>query len=96
MTLAEAGEIFAYWAENPPPHLMLQVIGRLFGWTPRAASDAAMPIAEIAATAPPGIVVARGGTLGMPAPLGPDGLRAKNRARAVAIAWRNFRDAAGR
>jgi len=31
MTLAEAGEIFAYWAENPPPHLLLQAIARLLG-----------------------------------------------------------------
>lgn len=80
MTLAEAGEIFAYWVENPPTHLMLQTIARLFGWAPHAAS---------AAAAPPGIVVARGGALGMPAPLDMEALRATNRARVVAIARRN-------
>lgn len=89
MTLAEAGEIFAYWEANPPSHLMLQVIGRAFGWAPREAAS----IAEIAAAAPPGLVVARGAVLGMPAPLDLEGLRAKNQARAMAIARRNPRDA---
>src|ERR1700728_1849438 len=32
MTLAEAGEIFAYWEESPPTHLMVQTIARLLGW----------------------------------------------------------------
>ncbi len=95
MTLAEAGEIFAYWSENPPTHLLLQTIARLFGWTPRAASGAAMSITEIAAAAPPGIFVTRGGAPGMPAPLDLDRLRARNRQRAAAIARRNHRDAGG-
>jgi hypothetical protein len=31
-TLAEAGEIFRYWEDNPPPHLLLQAVARLLGW----------------------------------------------------------------
>src|SRR5713101_7591238 len=93
MTLAEAGEIFAYWEENPPPHLMLQAIARLLGWTPRPAPAGTPQIADIAAAAPPGLAVARGGDLGMPAPLDLDALRARNRARAVGIARRNLRAA---
>ena len=34
MTLAEAGEIFRYWEDNPPMHLMTQIIARLLGWQP--------------------------------------------------------------
>ncbi len=94
MTLAETGEIFEYWEENPPAHLMLQTIARMLGWTPRAVSAGAPPIEEIAAAAPPGLAVARGGDLGMPMPLDLDALCARNRAQAVAIAHRN-RGAAG-
>src|SRR5712691_6856258 len=50
MTLAEAGEIFAYWEENPPPHLLLQTIARLLGWTPKPAPPGPP---QIAAAAPP-------------------------------------------
>jgi len=89
MTLAEAGEIFAYWEENPPPHLLLQAIARLLGWIPHSAPAGAPQIADIAAAAPPGLAVAHGGDLGMPPLLDPDALRARNRARAVAIARRN-------
>jgi hypothetical protein len=89
MTLAEAGEIFGYWEEHPPAHLMLQTIARMLGWMPRTAPDSAPPIEEIAAAAPPGLAVARGADLGMPAPLDLDALRAHNRARTVEIAKRN-------
>src|SRR5207248_736668 len=89
LTLAEAGEIFDYWADHPPAHLMLQTIARMIGWIPRTARAGAPPIEEIVAAAPPGLAVARGGDLGMPTPLGLDALRARNRAQAVAIARRN-------
>jgi hypothetical protein len=80
MTLAETGEIFAYWGGHPPTHQMLQVIARMLGWKPEAA--ATPPFAEIAAMAPPGLAVASGGDLGMPAPvLDVAALRARNRAR---------------
>ena len=46
MTLAEAEEIFAYWADNPPAHLMIQAIARLVGWSP---PPPATPPADIAA-----------------------------------------------
>ena len=69
MSLAEAGEIFAYWEENPPAHLMLQTIARMLGWMPRPAPAGAPRIADIAAAAPPGLAVTEGGDLGMPAPL---------------------------
>jgi len=95
MTLAEAGEIFGYWEECPPTHLMLQTIARMFGWMPRPAPAGATPIAEIAAAAPPGLSVARGGDLGMPPPLDLYALRARNRARAIAIARRDQRPAIG-
>ena len=88
MTLAEAGEIFAYWEENPPPHLMLQAIARLLGWMPRSAPAGPPQSGDIAA-APPGLAVAHGGDLGMPPPLDLDALGIRNRARAVAIARRN-------
>jgi hypothetical protein len=89
MTLAEAGEIFGYWERNPPAHLMLQAIARTLGWVPRSAPAGAPPLEEIAAAAPPGLTVARGGDLGMPAPLDRDALRARNRVRAMEIARRN-------
>jgi hypothetical protein len=89
MTLAEAGEIFAYWEENPPPHLMLQTIARMLGWMPRSASAAVPQIADIAAAPPPGVAVVHGGEIGMPPPLDHDALLTRNRLRAVAIARRN-------
>ena len=95
MTLAQAGEIFGYWEEHPPAHLMLQTIARMLGWMPRPASAGAPAIEEIAAAAPPGLAVARGGDLGMPAPLDLDTLRARNRARAVDIERRNQSAAIG-
>ena len=80
MTLAEAGEIFAYWAENPPAHLMVQLVARMLGWKP--AENPAPPFADIVAMAPPGLALAPGGDIGMPAPvLDIDALRARNRAR---------------
>ncbi len=93
MTIAEAGEIFLYWEENPPAHLMLQTIARMLGWLPRPAPAGAPPIEEIAAVAPPGLGVARGADLGMPTPLDLDALRARNRAQAVVIARRNQSEA---
>jgi hypothetical protein len=89
MSLAEVGEIFAYWEENPPAHLMLQTIARMLGWTARPAPTGAPRIADIAAAAPPGLAVTEGGDLGMPAPLDADALRTRNRTRAIAIARRN-------
>jgi hypothetical protein len=88
MTLAEAGEIFGYWEECPPAHLMLQTIARMLGWMPRPAL-ANTPVEEIAAAAPPGLAVMRGGDFGMPAPLDLEALRARNRLSALAIARRN-------
>ena len=80
MTLVEAGEIFDYWAEHPPGHVMLQVIARMLGWKP--AVPAAPALGDIAAMAPPGLAVAATGDLGMPAPvLDVDELRARNSAR---------------
>jgi len=81
MTLVEAGEIFAYWEQSPPAHLMLQTIARMLGWTPSPAPAGVPPVEEIVASAPPGLAVARGGDLGMPAPLELDALRSRNRAR---------------
>ncbi len=80
MTLAEAGEIFDYWADNPPTHLMLQTVARMLGWKPP--SRETPPLADIAAMAPPGLAVAANGALGMPPPvLDIEALRARNRAR---------------
>lgn len=95
MTLAEAGEIFRYWEQNPPAHLLLQTIAHKLGWTPRPAPAGAPPVEAIAAAPPPGLAVARDGDLGMPAPLDLDALRAENRARAVEIARRSRSAAAG-
>lgn len=80
MTLGEAEEIFASWAENPPAHLMVQIIARMLGWKP--SRPEALPFADIAAMAPPGLTIAADGALGMPAPvLDIAILRARNRAR---------------
>jgi len=95
MTLAEAGEIFLYWEENPPAHLMLQTIARMLGWAPRLARSAAPPIDEMVAAPPPGLAVARGGDLGMPAPLDLEALRARNRSRAALISQQDQRRAGG-
>ncbi len=84
MTLAEVGEIFSYWEQNPPAHLMLQAIARLLGWTPPAGGA---PVKTLADAAPPGLAVAHG-DLGMPAPLSEVALRAKNRDRALSVAAR--------
>jgi hypothetical protein len=89
MNLAEAAEIFGYWEENPPAHLMLQTIARMLGWAPRPAPAGAPRIKDIAAAAPPGLAVTRGVDHGMPAPLDIAALRTRNRARAVEIAKRN-------
>jgi hypothetical protein len=86
MTLAEAGEIFAYWERDPPMHLIVQTIARLLGWTPQPARSRPPQIEEIAASAPPGLAVAHGGGIGVPAPvLDPEALRTRNRARAAEI-----------
>jgi len=82
MTLDEAGEIFAYWEQNPPAHLMLQTIARMLGWAPGRAVGGLPSVEEIVAAAPPGLAMSRGGGLGMPAPLDLDALRALNRSRA--------------
>jgi hypothetical protein len=89
MTLAEAGEIFGYWEESPPAHLMIQTIARMLGWTPRPAAAGVARVEDIAAAAPPGLALNTGGDLGMPPPLDPEALRVRNRARALAIARRN-------
>ena len=86
MTLAEAGEIFRYWEDNPPPYLLLQAIARLLGWQPhaqpRAAADA---LAGLAAMPPPGLAVMPATQIAMPPPiLDPAALRARNHARARA------------
>jgi hypothetical protein len=95
MTLAEAGEIFAYWEHDPPTHLIVQTIARLLGWTPRSAASRSIAcrprqIEEIAASAPPGLAVVPGRATGMPVPiLDLEALRARNRARATEIAQRH-------
>lgn len=80
MTLAEVEEIFAYWAGSPPVHVMLQVIARMLGWKP--AEPAVASLSEIAATAPPGLVMATNAEVGMPPPvLDIETLRARNHAQ---------------
>jgi len=80
MTLAEAGEIFDYWADHPPMHLMTQAIARMLGWKP--APDTTPSPYDIAAAPPPGLAIAPGGDIGMPAPvLDIDELRRRNRER---------------
>lgn len=90
MTLAEAGEIFAYWEHNPPAHLMMQTIARMLGWSPLPAPASAAQVEQIAASPPLGLAVARGGTLDMPPPLDLDALRARNRARGAAMLRRDL------
>jgi hypothetical protein len=94
MTLVEAGEIFAYWAANPPPHLLLQGIAGALGWRPPPPSTGSA--ADLAAAPPPGLIVTRGAPAETPAAvLDPEALRDRNRARAAAIARRNKGTAAG-
>ena len=84
MTLAEAGEIFRHWEQNPPAHLILQTIARLLGWSPPAAAAPMPDPAELATTPPPGLAVTRGGDIGMPVPvLDAAALRTRNLAAAV-------------
>jgi hypothetical protein len=79
MTLAETEQIFAYWTAHPPVYLMVQAIARMLGWKP---VEPAPPLDELMAMAPPGLVVAAAGSLGMPAPvLDIEALRSRNRAR---------------
>jgi hypothetical protein len=83
MVLAEAEEIFAYWADNPPAHLMVQTIAAMLGWKKRPAARAGDGLGELGAAAPPGLAVVHGDA-GMPAPVFDiDTLRAANRARAA-------------
>jgi hypothetical protein len=82
MTLAEAGEIFRYWEDNPPAHLMTQIIARLLGWQPPRPAPAAS-LADLAAMPPPGLASAPAGTIAMPAPvLDIATLRDRNQTRA--------------
>lgn len=90
MTLAEAAEIFRYWEHSPPAHLMVQTIARMLGWSRPPTAAGPTRLEEIAGAPPPGLVVARGRELGMPAAvLDPDALRARNRARSLEMARRN-------
>ncbi|HYU13961.1 MAG TPA: hypothetical protein VEK82_15390, partial [Stellaceae bacterium] len=72
------------WEDNPPAHLMTQIIARLLGWKPRRQaqpSTGAASLADLAAASPPGLAIAPPGALDMPPPvLAPDELRARNRA----------------
>ena len=82
MTLDEAGEIFRYWEDNPPAHLMTQIIARLLGWQPPRPAPAAS-LADLAAMPPPGLASAPAGTITMPAPvLDIATLRDRNQTRA--------------
>ncbi len=83
MTLAEAEEVFTYWADNPPAHLMVQTIAAMLGWKPRAPAATASAMAAIAAAPPPGLAVVRGGAAMLQASFDIDALRAANRARAA-------------
>jgi hypothetical protein len=92
MTLAEAGEIFRYWEDNPPPHLLLQAVARLLGWQPAVSSTAnssaqaapAAALAAVAAMPPPGLAVMPATQIAMPPPtFDLETLRARNDARAA-------------
>lgn len=88
MALDEAGEIFACWERDPPAHLIMQTIARMLGWSPAPHPLRQPRIADIATSAPPGLTVAQGGAIGMPAPVFDlDALRARNRTRAAEV-WR--------
>jgi hypothetical protein len=87
MTLAEAGEIFAHWAESPPAHLMLQTIAAMLGWKPRQGRDHTAGPADLAASPPPGLAIVQGADPALPEPiLDIAALREINRARADAAA----------
>ena len=89
MTLADVGEIFAYWERDPPVHRIVQTIARLLGWTPPKMPSRSVQVEEIAASVPPGLAVAHGRTIGMPAAVFDlEALRIRNRARAAEIAHR--------
>jgi hypothetical protein len=82
MTLAEVGEIFRYWEDNPPAHLMTQIIARLIGWRPPRPAPGAS-LADLATAVPPGLAIAPVGTIAMPAPvLDIATLRDRNQTRA--------------
>jgi hypothetical protein len=92
MTLAEAGEIFRYWEDNPPPHRLLQAVARLLGWQPPVSSTAnssaqaapAAALAAVAAMPPPGLAVMPATQIAMPPPtFDLETLRARNDARAA-------------
>ena len=80
--MAEAGEIFAYWADHPPAHLMLQAIAGALGWQPRPKPEP-VDLAALAAAPPPGLAVRPGAV--PPAELDPAALRARNHALAAQI-----------
>jgi hypothetical protein len=87
MTLADVGEIFAYWERDPPVHLMVQTIARLLGWTPPNQPSRSAQIDAIAASVPPGLTIMHGGTIGMPeAVFDLEELRTHNQAKAAEIA----------
>ena len=87
MTLAEAGEIFRYWEDNPPPHLLLQAVARLLGWQPVRSAAQAAPAAALVALAampPPGLAVMPAAAIAMPPPtFDLETLRVRNQARAA-------------
>jgi hypothetical protein len=79
MTLAEAQLIFDYWAEQPPPYLMVQAIARMLGWKP---AETASSSGDLLAAPPPGLTVTSEADIGVPAPVFDiEALRARNRAR---------------
>lgn len=87
MTLAEAGEIFRYWEQNPPPHFLLQAIARVLGWQPAPQPPQTASLADLAAAPPPGLAVAPSSASAMPpAIFDLATLRVRNRARARASA----------
>jgi len=69
MTLAEVGEIFAYWEDNPPPHLVLRAIATMLGWRSAGPARPEADIAGLAAAPPPGLAVAGAAGLDMPPPV---------------------------
>lgn len=92
MTLAEVGEIFAYWAENPPAHLILQAIARMLGWAPAPPAAEQALFDAVAAAPPPGLALVQGRDTGMPPPvLDPEPLRERNRALVLAAARHDAR-----
>lgn len=93
MTLTEAGEIFAYWAESPPAHLMVQFIARALGWRPPPALATDADMGSMAA-ASPGFAVVANAKIDLPdAMFDVCALRERNRVRAAEIALRNASNA---